>query len=47
MRAQIVEVKNRPQPLGQHEYNKVGKTVSLMLKVCRYIFGLGNYVVLY
>ena len=37
-----MEVKNRPQPLGQHEYNKVGKTVSLMLKVCRYIFGVGQ-----
>ena len=45
-RAQIVEVKDRPGPLGQKEYNELGKAVSLMLRMCRPIFGSGKAVVL-
>ena len=45
-RAQIVEGKDRPQQIGQREYNELGKTVSLMLRMCRPIFGSGKDVVL-
>ena len=37
-----MEGKYRPQQLGQKEYNKLGKTVSLMLRMCRHIFVSGN-----
>ena len=36
---QIVEGKDIPQSLGQKEYNQLVKTVSLMLRICRPIFG--------
>ena len=45
-RSKIVEVTDPPQPLGQKEYNELGKTVSLMLRMCRTIFVSGKYVVL-
>ena len=45
-RSQIVEGKDIPQPLGQKEYNELGKMVSLMLMMCRHIFGSGKDVVL-
>ena len=38
--------KDRPQNLGQKEYDELGKTVSLMLRMCRPIFVLGESVVL-
>ena len=38
-RAHIVEGKYIPQQLYQNEYNELGKTVSLMLRICRPIFG--------
>ena len=45
-RAQIVEGKDRPRTLGQKEYNELGKTESLVLSMCRPIFGSGKAVVL-
>ena len=45
-RYQIVEGKYPPQNIGQEEYNKSGKTVSLMLRMCRPIFGWGKAAVL-
>ena len=45
-RSQIVEVKYRLQPLGQKEYNELGKTVSLMLRMYIPIFGSGEVVLL-
>ena len=45
-RSNIVEVKYIPQKLGQKEYNALGKTVSLMLRIGRSIFGSGKYFVL-
>ena len=38
-KAHIVEGKYIPQQLYQNEYNELGKTVSLMLRICRPIFG--------
>ena len=38
--------KYRPQHLGQKEYNDLGKTVSLMLSMCRPIFESCKAVVL-
>ena len=46
LRAQIAEEKDLHQPLGQKEYNELGKTVSLMLRVYRPIFGSGKDFVL-
>ena len=46
-RDQIAEDKDRPRLLGKKEYNKLGKTESLILIMCRPIFGLGKAVVLY
>ena len=45
-RSHIVEDKYRPQHIGQKEYYELGKTVSLMLRVCRSIFGSGKAVFL-
>ena len=45
-RDHIVEGKDLPQQLGQKENNELGKTVSLMLMVCRSIFGSGKDYVL-
>ena len=45
-RDQIVEGKYRSGPLGQKEYNKSGKMVSLMLRMCRPTFVSGKAVVL-
>ena len=42
-----MEGKDRPGPLGQKEYNELGKTLSLMLSMCIPIFGSGKDVVLY
>ena len=44
--SQIVEGNDLSQPLGQKEYNKLGKTERLMSRMCRPIFGSGNAVVL-
>ena len=41
-----MEVKYCPGPLGQNEYNKLGETLSLMLRMCRPIYGSGKAVVL-
>ena len=41
-----MEGKDHPQQLGQKEYNKLGKTVSLMLSMCRPIFGSGKAIIL-
>ena len=41
-----MEGKYRPQQLGQKEYYELGKIVSLMLGMCRPIFGTGKDVVL-
>ena len=41
-----MEGKDRPQQLVQKEYNELGKIVSLMLRMCRPIFGSGKAVVL-
>ena len=41
-----MEGKDHPQQFGQKEYNKLGKTVSLMLSMCKAIFGSGKDVVL-
>ena len=41
-----MEGKDRPGPLGQKEYNELGKTLSLMLSMCRPIFGSVMDVVL-
>ena len=43
-RYQIVEGKYRPWRIGK--YNKLGEMVSLMLRVCRPIFGSGKAVFL-
>ena len=40
-----MEGKDSPGPFGQKEYNRLGKTVSLMLKMCRPIFGSEKAVV--
>ena len=45
-RAHIVEVKYLPQKVGQKEYNELGKVLSLMLRMCKPIFGSGEAVVL-
>ena len=45
-RSHIVGRKYFPQQLGQEEYNELGKTVSLMLRMCRPIFGSGDSIVL-
>ena len=42
-----MEVKYLPQKVGQKEYNELGKVLSLMLRMCRPIFGSGKAVVLY
>ena len=42
--SQIVEVKYRPKQLVQKEHNESRKTVSLMLRMCRPIFGSGKAV---
>ena len=36
---------DRPQMLSQKEYNELGKTVSLNIRVCIPIFGSGKFVV--
>ena len=41
-----MEGKYFPGPLSQKEYNDLSKTVSLMLRMCRPIFGSGKDVVL-
>ena len=41
-----MEGKDRPEPLGQKEYNKLGKTAWLMSRMCRPIFGSGKAVLL-
>ena len=41
-----MEGKYFPQLLGQKEYNDSGKTISLMLRMCRPIFQSGKAVVL-
>ena len=41
-----MEGKDCPRPLGQKEYNDLGKTVSLMLRICRNLFGSGKDVFL-
>ena len=46
LRVQILEVKDRPVPLGQKEYNEFVKTLSVMLRMCGPIFGSGKAVVL-
>ena len=38
-RDQIMEGKYFPQQLFKKEYDELGKTVSLMLRMCRPIFG--------
>ena len=45
-RLQIVEGKYFNQKLGQNEYSDLGKTVSLMLRLCKTIFVTGKDVVL-
>ena len=45
-RAKIAEGKYRPQPIGQKEYNELGKMVSFMLRMCRPIFVSGKVVAL-
>ena len=42
-----MESKYFPQLLCQKEYNEQGKIVSLMLRICRPVFGTGKAVVLY
>ena len=44
-RYQITEGKYRFQQLGQKEYNKLRKALSLMLRMCRHIFVSGKAVV--
>ena len=41
-----MEGKDHPQQLGKKEYDELGKTVSLMLRMCKPIFGIGKAVVL-
>ena len=41
LRYQIVEGKYIPPHTGQKEYNELGKTVSLILSMCRPILGSG------
>ena len=41
-----MEGKDRPGPLGKKEYNELGKMESLMLIMCRPIFGSGKDVLL-
>ena len=43
---QIAEGKDRPQHLGQKEYNELKKMASLMLSICRPIFVSSKAVVL-
>ena len=38
-RSQIVEGKYRPHQLDKMENNELGKTTSLMLRICRPMFG--------
>ena len=38
-RSQIVEGKDGPHQLGKMENNELGKTTSLMLRICRPMFG--------
>ena len=45
-RAHIAEGRYLPQQLVKKEYGELGKTVSLMLRMCRPIFGTGKAVVL-
>ena len=45
-RYHIVEGKALPGPLGQKEYYELRETVSLILRMCRPIFGSGEAVVL-
>ena len=45
-RARTVEGRDFPGSLCQKEYNKLGETVSLTLRICRPIFGSGKAVVL-
>ena len=45
-RSHTVEGKDCPGPLGQKEYNKLWKMVSLMLRIYRPIFGSRKAVVL-
>ena len=44
-RAQILEGRYCPGPLVQKKYNELGKMVSLMLRMCRPIFGSWKAVV--
>ena len=41
-----MEGKDHPLTLGQKEYNELGKTIKLMLSMCRPIFGSGKADVL-
>ena len=45
-RSQIVEVRDNPQQIDNKEYNKLGKMVSLMLRMNIPIFVSGKDVVL-
>ena len=41
-----MEIKYRPQRLGQNKYNELGEIVSLMLRMCKPILITGKAVVL-
>ena len=41
-----MEGKYRPGPLGQKEYKNLGKTLSVMLRMCGPMFGSGKDIVL-
>ena len=45
-RAHISEGKYCPQQLVENLQSELGEMVSLMLRICRPIFGIGKYVVL-
>ena len=42
-----MESKYHPQQLGEKEYAELGKTVSLMLRMCKLIVGTGKEVILF
>ena len=45
-RALIVEGKDRPKELGQKKYSELGRTVGLMLRMCKTLYGTGKAVVM-
>lgn len=45
-RSQIVEGKDRPRQLPRREFEELGKTVGLMLRMCQPLFGSGKAVVM-